>query len=70
MSDALEQRLRVTPDDRERFLQNVVDRWEIPLGRVGSADDAALLMLFLASPAAGYLTGSQYAVDGSVFPTL
>jgi NAD(P)-dependent dehydrogenase (short-subunit alcohol dehydrogenase family) len=70
LSDALEQRLRATPDDRERFLHELVERWEIPLGRVGSADDAALLMLFLASPAAGYLTGSQYAVDGGVFPTI
>ena len=70
ISDALEQRLQGTPDDRERFLQDLVDRWEIPLGRLGSADDAALLMLFLASPAAAYLTGSQYAVDGGVFPTI
>jgi NAD(P)-dependent dehydrogenase (short-subunit alcohol dehydrogenase family) len=35
-----------------------------PLGRVGSADDVALLILFLASPQADWITGVTYLVDG------
>lgn len=39
---------------------------QIPLGRVASVDDVARTALFLASPAAGYLTGTVINVDGGV----
>ena len=35
-----------------------------PLGRVGTADEIAELILFLASPKAGWITGVSYAIDG------
>jgi len=35
-----------------------------PLGRVGEAEEAAEAALFLASPAAGFITGQIVAVDG------
>jgi 3-oxoacyl-[acyl-carrier protein] reductase len=38
----------------------------IPLGRVGEPDDIADVILFLASPAARYLTGQVVAVDGGL----
>lgn len=39
---------------------------EIPLGRFGLPDDVANLISFLASDAAGYITGQVVAVDGGL----
>ena len=38
----------------------------IPLGRFGSAEEVARTVLFLASPAASYLTGVEIPVDGGL----
>ena len=38
----------------------------IPLGRLGSTDDVASLVAFLASDEASYVTGSTYVVDGGL----
>jgi NAD(P)-dependent dehydrogenase (short-subunit alcohol dehydrogenase family) len=35
-----------------------------PLGRVGEPEEAAALIAFLASPAAGWITGETIAIDG------
>jgi NAD(P)-dependent dehydrogenase (short-subunit alcohol dehydrogenase family) len=35
-----------------------------PLGRVGTAEEIAELICFLASPRAGWITGVSYAIDG------
>lgn len=35
-----------------------------PLGRVGKAEEVAELILFLASPHAGWITGVTYSIDG------
>jgi NAD(P)-dependent dehydrogenase (short-subunit alcohol dehydrogenase family) len=42
----------------------------IPLNRIGSADDIAELVTFLASPRAGYITGTLHVVDGGLLPTV
>jgi meso-butanediol dehydrogenase/(S,S)-butanediol dehydrogenase/diacetyl reductase len=39
----------------------------IPLGRAGTSDDVAELVLFLASDAANYITGQAINVDGGMF---
>lgn len=39
----------------------------IPLGRAGTADDVANLLLFLASEDAAYITGQTINVDGGMF---
>jgi NAD(P)-dependent dehydrogenase (short-subunit alcohol dehydrogenase family) len=44
------------------FRQWVVDR--IPLGRIGTVDEVAAAIVFLASPAAALVTGSSLLVDG------
>lgn len=47
-------------DPRERSL------WMIPLGDVGAAQDIADGVLFLASDASKYMTGSELVIDGGV----
>jgi len=38
----------------------------VPLHRFGTADEIANAALFLASPAASYITGAELAVDGGL----
>lgn len=38
----------------------------VPLKRIGSTDDVARAVLFLASPHANYITGAELAIDGGV----
>ena len=40
---------------------------QIPLGRLGSAADIAHAVAFLASPHAGYITGTELHVNGGMF---
>lgn len=40
---------------------------QIPLGRLGSVDDVAHAVAFLASEAAGYITGAELHVNGGMF---
>jgi 3-oxoacyl-[acyl-carrier protein] reductase len=38
----------------------------VPLGRAGTADEVAAVILFLASDAARYVTGQVWRVDGGM----
>ena len=40
---------------------------QIPLGRLGAPQDIAEAVAFLASPAAGYITGTELHVNGGMF---
>lgn len=48
-------------EDMPAFLREAANR---PLGRVGSPDDIANAVLFLASPMASWITGTALVVDG------
>jgi NAD(P)-dependent dehydrogenase (short-subunit alcohol dehydrogenase family) len=39
---------------------------QIPLGRIGSADEVASAAAFLVSSDASYITGTELAVDGGM----
>jgi NAD(P)-dependent dehydrogenase (short-subunit alcohol dehydrogenase family) len=42
-------------------------RGTVPSGRIGEMDEVAALVAFLASEAAGYITGQEIGVDGGAF---
>jgi 3-oxoacyl-[acyl-carrier protein] reductase len=50
----------LTAEQKEGILK------EIPLGRVGTAEEIADAVLYLASPAANYVTGQTIVVDGGM----
>lgn len=52
------------PEGKRAFERMVVDK--VPLGRPGTSEEAAAVALFLLSDDSGYVTGSQYPVDGGL----
>jgi 3-oxoacyl-[acyl-carrier protein] reductase len=52
---------RVLPDDQKQALLT-----QIPAGRLGSPEDIAHAVLYLASPAASYVTGQTLSVNGGM----
>jgi 3-oxoacyl-[acyl-carrier protein] reductase len=53
---------RTLPEDQQAALKT-----QIPLGRLGSPDDIAHAVAFLASPQAGYITGTTLHVNGGMY---
>ncbi len=43
---------------------------QVPVGRVGEVEEIANAIAFLASPAAGYITGINLRIDGGLSPSL
>ncbi|SHN42471.1 SDR family oxidoreductase [Chitinophaga sp. CF418] len=55
----------------EQATQNVVDALSgIPIGRPAKPEEVAEFVGFLVSPRAGYLTGTEYVIDGGTIPTI
>ena len=51
---------------REEWFQNLASNKKIPLGRLGKPEEPAQALVFLASPAASYITGAQLEISGGV----
>ena len=51
----------LAPDQVKKLVENV------PLGRLGRVEDVAQAVLFLCSPAAGYITGATVHVNGGMY---
>jgi 3-oxoacyl-[acyl-carrier protein] reductase len=53
---------RTLPEEQQTALKT-----QIPLGRLGSPEDIAHAVAFLASPQAGYITGTTMHVNGGMY---
>ncbi|MXS84764.1 3-oxoacyl-ACP reductase FabG [Nitrosomonas sp. HPC101] len=51
----------LSPDQQQSLIQH------IPLGRLGRPEDVASVVVFLASPAADYITGATLHVNGGMY---
>ncbi len=60
-SPSLHERLRAT-GDYEQAMQDFIARQ--PMGRVGDAEEVAMLALYLASDLSGFTTGQTHTIDG------
>lgn len=54
----------------EAFQQLLAQTGGIPMGRMAEPEEVASLVHFLVSPAAAYLTGTNYAIDGGSLPVV
>jgi citronellol/citronellal dehydrogenase len=50
----------------DQYGAEAIERWtrSVPLGRLGSPEEVASLIAFLATPAAAYITGTTIVIDG------
>ena len=51
---------------RDDWYADLARKKNIPLGRLGRAEEAARALVFLASPAASYITGARLEISGGV----
>lgn len=56
--------LGLSEDEAEAFKEQVKN--QVPLGRMGTAEEVAAVCCFLLSDDAAYVTGSEYFVDGGM----
>lgn len=68
-TDRILQTARFRAEQSGRPLEEVLQENSrgIPLGRLGEPDEFARVVVFLASPAASYVTGSTLLVDGGLY---
>lgn len=60
-----DEKMKQSPDD----VREMLDR-EVPMGRLGTVDEIAAAVTFLASPRASFITGTALVVDGGQSRTI
>jgi NAD(P)-dependent dehydrogenase (short-subunit alcohol dehydrogenase family) len=58
----------MTAAHEDGYLDNIADF--APMGRLGDAEEAAAALVFLASPASSYVTGTVLLADGGILTSL
>jgi len=72
MTGRLQSLIKNRADKEQKTLEQVESdmKNEIPAGKIGTAEDVAAAIAFLASPAADYINGINLPVDGGKTPNL
>ncbi|MBC7912954.1 MAG: SDR family oxidoreductase [Pyrinomonadaceae bacterium] len=72
MTGRLQSLIKTRADKEEKTLEQVEKDMiqEIPAGKIGTAEDVAAAIAFLATPAANYINGINLPVDGGKTPGL
>jgi len=66
LTDRVRNLSKVLAEKQKTTPEAVIKKWEaeIPMGRLGRAEEFATLVAYLASEGAGYITGAAVQVDG------
>lgn len=68
MMERIAESSNTTIDEAKQSVMNALGG--IPYGRPAQPEEVAELVGFLVSPRAGYLTGTEYVIDGGTIPTV
>ncbi|MDP5199050.1 SDR family oxidoreductase [Flavobacterium sp. DG2-3] len=68
MMERISESSNVSLEEAEKSVMNALGG--IPYGRAAKPEEVAELVGFLVSPRAGYLTGTEYVIDGGTIPTI
>jgi 3-oxoacyl-[acyl-carrier protein] reductase len=69
LTDRVRSLAAATAEKEGTTAEAIVKRWEssIPMGRLGTVEEFAALVTFLASERAGYITGASIQIDGGYY---